>query len=73
MANIVDPGPLVEARLRDLAARVEPQLDALRRDVHEAPTLREKANGRRRLAEAKKAYRAERREIKAILIAPICW
>jgi hypothetical protein len=73
MAEIVDPRPQVEAKLRELAAQFEPQLEALRREMIEAPSTRERRQLKRRLSEVKTAYRDARRTVTAILRAPIAW
>lgn len=73
MADVVDPRPQVEAKLRELAAQFEPQLETLRREMIEAPTRPERRQFKRRLAEVKKAYRDARRTATAILRVPIAW
>lgn len=73
MADVVDPRPQVEAKLQELAAQFEPQLETLRREMIEAPTRPERRQLKRRLAEVKKAYRDARRTATAILRVPIAW
>ncbi len=73
MADVVDPRPQVEAKLRELAAQFEPQLEALRREIMEASTRPERRQLKRRRSEAKKTYRDARRAATAILRAPIAW
>jgi hypothetical protein len=72
MAQVVDPRPLVESRLRELAAQFEPRLDALRRDIDQS-NGQERRLLKRQLLEVNRAYRDARRAATALLHAPIAW
>jgi hypothetical protein len=73
MPQIVDPRPLVEARLSELAAQFEPRLDALRCDIGRACARDEKRRLKRQRSEMNRAYRRARKAATAMLHAPIAW
>ena len=73
MPQVVDPRPLVERRLRELAAQFEPRLDALRCEIDRASSEQEKRRLKRQRSEVNRAYRDAREAATAILHAPIAW
>ncbi|HEY3143971.1 MAG TPA: hypothetical protein VGJ86_22735 [Acidimicrobiales bacterium] len=73
MQHVIDPRPQVEESLRKLAAEYKPRLAELRDAVKRAPDRSHLLEARRRLKECEKRYRTARREVKAILRAPVVW
>jgi hypothetical protein len=66
MAGIVDPAPLIKARLEKLAAEREPAIAALEQQLA-AAAPDDARRLRRELRAARRAYAAERRDIVKVL------
>jgi hypothetical protein len=72
MAAVVDPSPLIEEKLRALAAEHEPRIAALERRVAEADRAARRA-AKAELQSSRRAYAAERRAVEKLRGPWISW
>lgn len=73
MTRIVDPRPLIDARLRSLAAEYEPRIAEVEKRLAEAgdAVWAKRIKAERRAI--KRLYREERRRTKAMLGPAVAW
>ena len=72
MPGVVDPEPIIEARLRALAAEHEPALAALDRAIA-AAAPKEARSLRAERRRAKRKYRTARREVEKLRRHGVTW
>jgi predicted component of type VI protein secretion system len=73
VARIVDPRPLIEARLRELAAEYEPRIAEVEGRLAETDDCVSAKRMKTELRALKKVYRQERRRTRGMLGVPVAW
>ena len=69
VARIVDPSPIIEQRLIEVAAEYEPRLAVLRESIDSESARRARQGLKRSLRRTKREYRRARREVESLRIA----
>lgn len=73
MTRIVDPRPLVDARLRELANEYEPRIAEVQARLAHAGDRVSAKRVKKELRDLQKLYRQQRRRTKAMLGPPVAW
>src|SRR5438874_3940441 len=71
VTRIVDPSPIIEERLREVAAQYEPRLSELRASIASESARSARRRLKRSLRQTKRDYRRARAEVEVLRIA--CW